>query len=231
MAINEKHKKTFEILIFILVGIVIGAISVYSYYGLNVFQLKKERSQVFSKEKNFQGKDSEELLTEAAAYLKFKEIKNSFIPKGVPDIYGKELNISFDKVQDAINKVAPFDLTYGQRKIALSDSEMKRYIDIGSKISCEFCCGAKTLVFKNGDAACSCDHSQMMRGLTAYLIKNHPNFSDEQILKELWRWKISFFPKQTLTRELNRRQKLGEPGINEILKEFPEFLPQMVGGC
>lgn len=23
----------------------------------------------------------------------------------------------------------------------------------------------------------------------------------------------------------------GEPGIEEILEEFPEFLPQMVGGC
>ena len=71
----------------------------------------------------------------------------------------------------------------------------------------------------------------MMRGLSAYLIKNHPEISNEQILEELRKWKITYFPKQTLSAELDKRVKAGEPGIEQILKEFPDFLPQMVGGC
>lgn len=167
------------------------------------------------------------------AFLKFKEIKNSFIPAGVPKVYGPELNISFDKVQDAINKVSPLDPTFGPegKKITLTGDSLKRYIKIGSEIACQYCCDAKTLVQSDGVAACGCDHSQMMRGLMAYLIKNHPEMSDEQILQELKTWKISYFPKQMLTDELSRREKAGEPGIKDILQEFPEFLPQMVGGC
>ena len=71
----------------------------------------------------------------------------------------------------------------------------------------------------------------MMRGLAAYLIINHPEFSDEQILKELNTWKITFFPKQTLSAYLQELVESGEAGIKEILEEFPDFLPQMVGGC
>ena len=34
-----------------------------------------------------------------------------------------------------------------------------------------------------------------MRGLAKYLITNHPNeFTDDQILEELGKWKILFFP-------------------------------------
>jgi len=88
------------------------------------------------------------------------------------------------------------------------------------------------LTKEDGTAACGCDHSQMMRGLTAYLIKNHPQeFTDEQILEELTKWKKTYFPKQTLSAELDKMAKAGEPGIEQILKEFPDFLPQMVGGC
>lgn len=165
------------------------------------------------------------------AYLRFKKIKEKITPVGVPEIYGRELNISFDQVQDAINKVAPLDPTYGQKKITLTGADLQRYIKIGSQIACQYCCGAKTLVREDGEAACGCDHSQMMRGLSAYLIKNHPELSDEQILKELNVWKITYFPKQTLSAYLGELEKAGESGIKEILEEFPEFLPQMVGGC
>jgi len=153
------------------------------------------------------------------------------VPAGVPAIYGQELDISFDEVQDAINKVAVYGPTYGKQKIELSGDDLQRYISIGSSISCEYCCGAKTLVFKNGEAACGCAHSQMMRGLTAYLIKNHPEMSNEEILNELVSWKRTYFPKQTLSSELKKLEETGEEGIKEILQEFPDFLPQMVGGC
>lgn len=172
-------------------------------------------------------------LVDARIYLQFKQIKADLIPSGVPEIYGDELNISFDAVQDAINKVALFGPTYGQEgiKIILTGADLERYINIGSQISCQYCCGVKTLTKKDGTAACGCAHSVMMRGLAAYLIQNHPEFSDEQILKELNRWKISYFPKQTLLVKLAAMEKAGEPGIKELLQEFPDFLPQMVGGC
>jgi hypothetical protein len=172
-------------------------------------------------------------LAAAEAYLKFKKLKASFIPSGIPAVYGPELNISFDKVQDAINKVRVFGPTYGKEgnKIILTGDDLKRYVNIGTQISCEYCCRAKTLVREDGVAACGCAHSIMMRGLSAYLIKNHPTLSDEHILKELNTWKISYFPKQTLSAKLLEMEKSGDVGIREILKEFPEFLPKMVGGC
>jgi hypothetical protein len=172
-------------------------------------------------------------LKAAKAYLKFKKLRASFLPSGVPDVYGKELNISFDKVQDAINKVRGYGPTHGKKemKITLSGPDLERYVAIGSRIACQYCCNAKTLVRKDGQAACGCAHSIMMRGLTAYLIRNHPDLSNDRILEELETWKISYFPKQTLTARLQEMEKGGEEGIKEVLKEFPDFLPRMVGGC
>jgi hypothetical protein len=176
---------------------------------------------------------SESDLTAASAYLKFKNVKSSFIPSGVPAVYGQELDISFDKVQDAINKVRVMGPTYGKgdKKIVLTGENLKRYTNIGQQIACEYCCKATTLVRKDGVAACGCAHSIMMRGLSAYLIENHPEFSDDQILDELRTWKITYFPKETLTAKLAQLEKGGDEEIKVILKEFPDFLPKMVGGC
>jgi hypothetical protein len=167
------------------------------------------------------------------SYYKFKEIQASFIPSGIPSIYGEKLGISFDRVQEAIDTVAAFGPTYGGEleKIKLTGTNLETYIRIGSQISCQYCCNAATLVTENGDAACGCEHSIMMRGLAAYLIKHHSDMSDAEILKELRRWKIAFFPKQTLSQRLLDMEKAGAPGIREVLDEFPEFLPDMVGGC
>lgn len=206
-----------------LIGAILGGTAVHVY---------------FRGQKNFAQKENNSAVNEeAAAYIKFKTIKKSFMPSGTPQIYGQEFSISFDKVQDAIDKVALLDPTYGVdgKKIALTDlaaTELERYKKIGASIACEYCCGVKTLTKEDGTAACGCAHSAMMRGLTAYLIKNHSQeFTDEQILAELTKWKRTYFPKQTLSAELDKMAKAGEPGIEQILKEFPDFLPQMVGGC
>ena len=172
-------------------------------------------------------------LASARSFLKFRQIKAEHIPSGVPDIYGSELDISFDQVQDAIDKVRVYGPTYGQEetKITLTGADLERYKQVGASITCEYCCGVKTLTKQDGTAACGCAHSIMMRGLTAYLIKNHPEISNAQILDELNRWKITYFPKQTLSAKLTQMEKSGEQGIKEILQEFPDFLPEMVGGC
>jgi len=218
-------------LLLFLIGTIVGGIAVYGYF------YSYQKTDSYKKNSLTLDFDPDDYKDEAAAYLKFKAIKKSFIPSGVPEVYGKELDISFDKVQDAINKTRVFGPTYGkeEKKILLTDmneEELKRYKKITSSVACEYCCGVKTLTKEDGTAACGCAHSVMMRGLAAYLIKNHPNeFSDEQILEELKKWKRTYFPKQTLSAELDRLSKAGEPGIEQILKEFPDFLPQMVGGC
>jgi len=223
----DKQKNNFKLLIPFLIlffiGGIVGGTVVYGYLN-------------FKQQKNPSQSDFGQYQNEAAAYIKFKEIKKSFMPSGVPEIYGQELGISFNEVQDAIDKTAIFDPTYGTegKKITLTDlteNESERYKKIGASIACEYCCGAKTLTNEDGTAACGCAHSAMMRGLAAYLIKNHPEISNEQILEELKKWKITYFPKQTLSAELDKRVKAGEAGIEQILKEFPDFLPQMVGGC
>ena len=226
--------------LFVILGIAIGAFSVLALTNAsnNNGTLLTSGTGLASCNFNISREDLEESLGQdnpnidsALAYVKFREIKSAFVPSGVPEVYGQEFNISFDQVQDAINKVAIFDPTYGEQKLKLSGSDLQRYIEIGFSISCEYCCGAKTLVFENGDAACGCEHSQMMRGLAAYLIKNYQQMSNQDILDELVSWKRTYFPKQTLSAELKELEESGEEGIKEILEEFPDFLPQMVGGC
>src|SRR3990167_7179149 len=82
------------------------------------------------------------------------------ISQGVPGIYGEELGVSFDAVEQSMNVMKQFDPTYGQQKITLAGSDLQRFIDIGLKISCEYCCGAKAIINQNGQAACGCAHSQ-----------------------------------------------------------------------
>ena len=121
---------------------------------------------------------------------------SEIIPKGTPNVYGEELGVSYDDV--SINNPKLADLTI-QKLTAYEDEAlnaelMQRYIKIGSSISCEYCCGAQAIIFSNGQAACGCAHSYAMRGLAKYLLINHPDMTDEQILNELGKWKVLFFP-------------------------------------
>lgn len=122
------------------------------------------------------------------------------LPKGVPKIYGKELGVAYDavssanaqKADDTIKKLGVLD-----EKITLSGNDLKRYIAIAGRISCEYCCGVDSIINKDGAAACGCAHSFAMRGLAKYLIQNHPKeFTDDEILSELGKWKTLFFPVQ-----------------------------------
>ncbi len=118
------------------------------------------------------------------------------IPTGIPAIYGSELGVSFDDVSTTNPRLA--DATIRKLKqhqdMKLNDAQMQRYLKIGSSIACEYCCGAKSLIFPDGRKACSCAHSGSMRGLAKYLLVNHPEMSDLEILTELAKWKVLFFP-------------------------------------
>ena len=118
------------------------------------------------------------------------------LPKGVPDIYGSEIGISYNDVSASNPSLA--DATMAKltayEDIELNSEQMERYVRIGSSIACEYCCGAKTLVFSTGERACGCAHSYAMRGLAKYLLTKHPDITDLEILEELGKWKVLFFP-------------------------------------
>ena len=118
------------------------------------------------------------------------------LPSGTPEVYGSELGVSFDDVSASNPGLA--DATMEKlteyEDMQLTPEQMSRYVKISSSIACEYCCGAKTLVFSNGERACGCAHSYAMRGLAKYLLTKHPDMSDEQILNELGKWKVLFFP-------------------------------------
>ncbi|MBI2128893.1 hypothetical protein HYU07_01505 [Candidatus Woesearchaeota archaeon] len=125
-------------------------------------------------------------------------LQGSVIPTGIPKIYGAELGLSYDdispndarKANAAINKMSVYD-----RSITLTGDALQRYIAVGTQISCEYCCGAEAIIFKNGAAACGCAHSGAMRGLAKYLVSKHPSeFTNDEILEELGKWKTLFFP-------------------------------------
>ena len=122
------------------------------------------------------------------------------LPRGVPNVYGAELGVSFDDVslsdpsraEATIEKLAALDTS-----IQLEGDDLARYIEAVSPISCEYCCDAESLIFPDGEPACGCAHSFAMRGLAKYLITEHPNeFSNGDILEELGKWKALFFPQQ-----------------------------------
>lgn len=170
------------------------------------------------------------------------------IASGAPDIYGSELRVSYDDVQASMNIMGQYDPDYGTTKLTLTPELQQRYIAIGTRISCEYCCGAKSIVFPNGKAACGCAHSQAMRGLIAYLLNKHATeFSDDRILQELARWKARFFPKQMIAKVANQRASgqytpdvaallLNQPAgssksVTAPLPSSLQNLPNMVGGC
>lgn len=143
------------------------------------------------------------------------DAKTLIFSKGTPKIYGEELGVVYEfdlRNQKMMNfmvmKMSDFDR--GPQKIdvkSLPEDLRKRYIKLGTNISCEFCCSAKLITFPNGEPACGCAHSSAMRGLALYLLKNHPNeFTDEEIMREMARWKALFFPKQMMKKYMKQVQ-------------------------
>lgn len=123
---------------------------------------------------------------------------SEIMPTGLPRVYGEELKISYDDISAQNPQLADATIRkLGQIDVdeTLQGEQLQRYISIASLISCEYCCGAESVIFSNGDAACGCAHSYAMRGLAKYLIKYHGDeFTDSEILEEMGKWKVLFFP-------------------------------------
>ncbi len=172
----------------------------------------------------------------------------SVVPTGIPKTYGKELGISYDdvspndpeKADAAIRVLANFD-----QRITLEDKQLERYIDILFKmnkgISCEYCCGAPSVIFADGQSACGCAHSFAMRGLTKYLLTNHADeYTNEEIQEEVGKWKTLFFPDQMgLKAQVLKDQKIPFNYVNLASNKYRGIEQGkksaggsgMVGGC
>ncbi|MDO8537608.1 MAG: hypothetical protein Q7S21_01865 [archaeon] len=188
-------------------GLMIAAVFVVAFNGFQIMQLSELKTNIFSGNSNalVQGTavDSQNDSTANASLGNTQTAQNdviqfSVLPTGIPSIYGQELGVSYDDVtandaqttETTIKKLAVFD-----QQITLEGADLERYIGIASLISCEYCCGAPSIITAEGKAACGCAHSYAMRGLAKYLIKNHATeFSDDQILEEMGKWKTLFFP-------------------------------------
>ena len=196
----------------------------------------------------------------------------AIIPRGMPKLYGNELGVKYDDVSANNPSLADQTITaLGNldRTITLTGKDLERYVDITSQISCEYCCGAKSIIVrredvaninkqieaaiqagkitkeqaeqyrqKAGEAACGCAHSYAMRGLAKYLIKNHNSeFTDDEILEELAKWKTLFFPGQMMAKAEALKQNgiefsyinLGGNKYRDIEKGAGSG--GMVGGC
>jgi hypothetical protein len=222
----NKGKNILKYSALILTGAILGAGIVWNDYGL------KKNSEVSSVPVTSlpQANSSSEREKSAAcaAYLKFKETKESLFSSGTPE-YGKKLNVSYDQAGKAVDVLAELEGKVGLEN--LTKKEKERYITIGATkgTACEYCCGIKTFGREDGQRACGCKHNIAFSGLTMWMLKN--GYKNEDIFREIVKWKALFFPKQTLSKKLQEMEKAGEPGIKNILKEFPGFLPSMVGGC
>ena len=174
---SEKHKKSnFEFYVQIIAIVVLAGVLMY---GLGKSSSTDETGSVIG--------------TVSASEI---------LPIGIPPIYGNELKISFDDVSANTRQKADSTIKILgniDRSETLTGADLQRYINIlyeqENGISCEFCCGARSVIFSDGKQACGCAHSYAMRGLTKYLIKFHGNeFTDAEILEEVAKWKVLFFP-------------------------------------
>lgn len=156
------------------------------------FYSASERSIATSEESEFSVEEEDRGIVNLA----------SVSPAGTPRLYGDDLDLKYDDVSAndragadrAIGKMASLD-----RNIELQGDDLERYIyllyDKEGGMSCEYCCGARSIIFENGEAACGCAHSFAMRGVAKYLITEYgDDFSDEEILSEVGKWKVLFFP-------------------------------------
>lgn len=181
---TEENKKDYGSIL--LIGLVIVIIGIVGFNALQMSQFSKANV-------------NNQITGNVVSEVKQNTVPGIDVtPKGTPEIYGKELGVSYDDVSSSNPQKADSTIArIGQldTSINLQGDDLKRYISIVSKISCEYCCGTESIIFSNGQASCGCAHSFAMRGLAKYLIKNHATeYTDDEILEELGKWKTLFFP-------------------------------------
>ncbi len=135
--------------------------------------------------------------------------------------------------------------------IQLTPEEEQRWQKLTSVFTCDFCCGGPNSV--TTISRCGCAHSYAWQGMAKFFIRYYPNYSDEQILGEMTKWKGLWYPQGMIQDYLvyTGQQPAtilthgGSVGIRQqFLQQAPstqqqthatatplDDLPSMVGGC
>ena len=110
------------------------------------------------------------------------------LPQGVP-FYAPE-GISFDDAVGALDAWGKYEDTI----TTLPPDLQTRWQSIIDTMTCDYCCGGPMQV--TIISRCGCAHSKAYRGLAKYLVEKYRGeYSNEQILGELQRWKSVWYPK------------------------------------
>jgi len=170
-----------------------------------------------------------------------QDVINSLIPTGTPE-WGPQLGVSYDDPVNSLNVLANLDYAIPTKSLTLE--EKQRFVDVGTKISCEFCCSAPAVIDHNGRDLCGCSHAASFRGLAKYFIKSYPDkYTNEEILLELTKWKSLYYPRNMVEKGvalLSNNMELTASGLNDrqLLSKLSSGdlsnigqLPSMVGGC
>lgn len=164
-----------------------------------------------------------------AVLFPVKDIKTAddaiavMIPSGTPE-YGGAMGVSYD---DPVNSLELMVRAYpALKKQAQENPEIwQRYLNLAAAptgISCEFCCGIGPQgIDAQGNSRCGCSHNPAVQTLTLWLMMN-TEYSDAEILREVYLWKALFFPKNMV--EIALKIAGGDTAVLEDL-------PGMVGGC
>ncbi|MBI1936009.1 hypothetical protein HYS31_06220 [Candidatus Woesearchaeota archaeon] len=74
----------------------------------------------------------------------------------------------------------------------LTPEEEQRWEKLISIFTCDFCCGGPNSVTTIN--RCGCAHSYAWQGMAKFFIKYYPQYSDEEILGEMTKWKGLWYP-------------------------------------
>ncbi len=135
--------------------------------------------------------------------------------------------------------------------IQLTPEEEKKWQKLTSVFTCDFCCGGPNSVTTIN--RCGCAHSYAWQGMAKFFIKYYPQYTDEQIMGEMTKWKGLWYPQgmiqdylvYTGQQDASTLTHGGSVGIKQqFLQQAPnaqqqthasatplENLPSMVGGC
>lgn len=135
--------------------------------------------------------------------------------------------------------------------IQLTPEEEQRWQKLTSVFTCDFCCGGpKSVTTIN---VCGCAHSYAWQGMAKFFIKYYPQYTDEQILGEMTKWKGLWYPQGMIQDYLvytgqqsadilthggsvGIKQQFLQQGSNTQQQTHAQVtpldqLPSMVGGC
>lgn len=229
---DTKRQKIFDVLSYVMLSVVailviFNQVQIFSLSGNNLITGGSTTSTI-----------------KLSSNADVNEIIKKIVPRGIPEVYGNEVGVSFDDPVKSLSRLAALDKAVADN--TLSADEKKRYINIGTKISCEFCCSAPAVIDSQGRSLCGCSHAATFKGLAKYLIKNHPEMSDEQILWELTKWKTTYYPKNMVEKAIAANENglelspavLNDRALLQKLKSGHKSsagqlddIPEMVGGC